>query len=121
MKRPFTRRRPLRLSLPLFISLLASVLLIGSLKLSRPLAAIRRQQRQLASLQLKKSALDREHQRLKREQRFLATEAGQEQLIRQKGYLRPGERRIIFLQAPTPKLSPQPQANEAPSPPLLTR
>jgi len=112
MRKPLTssphRRRALRLNRSVFFSLLGVVLLLGLLKLSTPFATLRRQQRQLACLRLERAALLQEQNRLQQHQRHLATEAGQEQAARQKGYLRAGERRIVFVREHTRERTAQP-------------
>ena len=91
-----SRRRPRRLNRSLFVSLIVLVIFVGFAKLSRPLAALRHQQQALARLNLNKTALLRDNASLHRHQRHLATEAGQEQAAREKGYLRAGDRRLVF-------------------------
>ena len=107
------RRRPRRLNRAAFLFLLVAVLSVGIAKLSEPLTTLRRQQRHLASLDLRQSALLKDNHRLHQHQRSLATEAGQQQAARQKGYLRNGERRVVFMRQPA---SAQPKQPLPPSP-----
>ena len=89
-------RRTLRLNRAVFLTLVVAVLVIGAANLSRPLATIRSQQQQLAQLRQTQRALLEEHRLLEAEKRHLATEDGQEREARRRGYLRSGERRLVF-------------------------
>jgi len=79
-----------------FLALLAAVLVMGIAKLSGPLATVRQQQDDLARLRQRKQALLAERRLLEAEKRRLATEEGQEWAARRRGYVRPGERRLVF-------------------------
>ncbi len=89
-------RRKLRLNRNAFLALLAAILAVGLAKLSGPLAALDRQQEELARLQQRKQTLLAERRSLETEKRRLATEEGQEWAARRRGYLRSGERRLVF-------------------------
>jgi hypothetical protein len=67
------------------------------IKLSRPLATIQRQHDELARLRTQKAELEVEKARLEVYQRHLATDHGIERAARREGYLRPGERRLVFV------------------------
>jgi len=89
-------RRSLRLNRAVFLTLVAAVLAIGVANLSRPLATIRSQNQQLAQLRQRQRALLEQRRLLEAEKRRLATEEGQEWAARRRGYLRQGERRLVF-------------------------
>jgi len=92
-----TRRRGRRISFSAFY-LLASLVLLGAVvKLSQPLGTIRRQQEQLSRLRLEKARLVAERVRLEGYQHGLATERGLERAARREGYIRPGDRRLVFV------------------------
>jgi cell division protein FtsB len=110
-------RRGLRLNRTVFLALAAAVLAIGVANLSRPLATIRSQNQQLTQLRQRQRALLEQRRLLEAEKRRLATEEGQEWAARRRGYLRPGERRLVFSpedesQPDDPALDPN--AREAP-------
>ncbi|MFB3881125.1 MAG: septum formation initiator family protein [Armatimonadota bacterium] len=72
---------------------------IGIVWLSGPLGTIREQSARMAQLQAVKASLLSQQQVLEKERRFLATEAGREAVARRVGYVRPGERRLVFVPA----------------------
>ncbi|HUU53761.1 MAG TPA: hypothetical protein VMY87_02485 [Armatimonadota bacterium] len=90
------RRGRRRLRGRVFLGLLALVLVFGLVKLLGPLGTIRAQSDRLAQLRMKKAALLSEQGELERYKEYAATEAGQEAAARRLGYVRPGERRIVF-------------------------
>lgn len=79
-----------------FFALLAAVLALGIAKVSGPLAAVGRQQEELSKLRERKQALAAERGLLEAEKGRLATEKGQEWAARRRGYVRAGERRLVF-------------------------
>lgn len=93
------RRRRRRLSVPGFLLLLALVLVAGMVKLAGPFSAVRREERNLAGLRLEQREQAAEHGRLLEHKNHLATDAGMEAAARREGYVRPGERRIVFVPA----------------------
>jgi len=95
--RPNQRARRLRLKAPLFLALVGLLLGIGVAELCRPLADLREQHKNLARLGQEKAALGLETGQLEEHKGYLATEAGQEAAARRQGYVRPGERRLVFV------------------------
>jgi cell division protein FtsB len=91
------RARRLRLKTPLFLALVGLMLGIGVAELCSPLADLREQHKNLARLRQEKAALGMETGRLEEHKGYLATEAGQEATARRQGYVRPGERRLVFV------------------------
>jgi len=111
------RRSSVRLRGTVFLAFVLLVLAIGLVKLSRPLDTLRSQEERLTSLRLKKSALLDERRRLEDYKRYLATETGQEAAARRQGYLRRGERRVVFVRAESPDCaapSDEPEASRNP-------
>ena len=92
------RRRP-RMSVPAFLLLLALVLVVGMVKLAGPFSAVRREEQNLAGLRLGQRELTAEQGRLLEQKNHLATDEGMEAAARREGYVRPGERRIVFVPA----------------------
>ncbi len=88
----------------MFYLLLAVVFAVTMVKISRPLRVLSGQQRELARLRAEKARLTEEMARLKEYQRSLATDQGLERAARREGYVRPGERRLVFVpERPAPK------------------
>ncbi len=117
MRRPPTgqqkSRRSRRLNWSLFYLLLAAVLAVTLVKISRPLRVIAGQHRELARLQAEKARLTAEMARLEEYQRSLATDRGLERAARREGYVRPGERRLVFVpERPDAKKDEIPSAEE---------
>lgn len=83
------------------------VLAIGLVKLCRPFSVIREQSVRTAQLRATRASLLAEGASLEGERVFLATESGREAAARRIGYLRPGERRVVFVPAPADKRAPQ--------------
>jgi len=94
----------------LFLLLVGLTLVIGAVKVARPVGAICRQGEELGQLRSEKAELEAQQASLVREQRWIASDAGQEMIARRSGYLRAGERRIVFVPAPG-----QATSSEAPS------
>jgi len=88
--------------MPLFLALAGTVLAFGVTRLAHPVATLRQQRADLAQLRQEKADLAREIDRLAEHKSYLATEAGQEAAARRHGYLRPGERRLMFVPRETP-------------------
>ncbi len=89
-------RRGVRLNRGVFLALVLAVLGVGVAKLSGPLGTIREQQEQMARLGQMKQALLVQRGALMEEKRRLATDEGQEWAARRRGYIRQGERRLVF-------------------------
>jgi cell division protein FtsB len=89
-------RRPLRLNRAVFLALAAAILTIGLANLSGPLTTRRSQERDLEGLRQRRQALLEQRELLEAEKRHLATENGQEWAARRRGYVRQGERRLVF-------------------------
>jgi flagellar biosynthesis/type III secretory pathway M-ring protein FliF/YscJ len=106
------RRHSLRINRTALLLAIAVVLAVGSVKLAQPLAAARRQQDDLALLRREKTTLQRDNAGLERYQREVATDPGQERAARREGYLRKGERRLVFT--PEPSQTPAPKHSKAP-------
>lgn len=97
MSAPSSRKRTRRLRQPVLLLLLGA---LGALSLTQfwtPLSRLRHQQRELAELRVQRATLLAETQHLKRYKQYLATDAGQELAARRLGYLRPGERAVLFF------------------------
>jgi hypothetical protein len=75
------------------------VLAIGLVRLYGPFGVIREQSLRTAQLRATRVLLLGEGSSLEGERIFLASEAGREAAARQMGYLRPGERRVVFVPA----------------------
>ena len=71
--------------------------MLGFVKLWCPVGKLRDQSDRLAQLRLHRAALVRERDDLRLYKQFLATEPGQEATARRLGFVRPGERRIVFF------------------------
>ncbi len=92
-----SRNRRSRLRGSVFLAVAGTLVVLGLAKLSGPLATLREQDERLSQLRSERDALTAERDRLQRRTRLLATEAGQEGAARRRGYLRPGERRLMFV------------------------
>jgi hypothetical protein len=90
------RRGRRRLRGSIFFCLIALVLAIGLAKLFGPLGTIRALSDRMAQLEMKKAALVFEQGQLDEYKQYAATEDGREAAARRLGYVRPGERRIVF-------------------------
>ena len=90
------RRGRRRLRGSVFFCLIALALAIGLAKLFGPLGRIREQSDRTAQLEMKKAALVFEQGQLDEYKQYAATEDGREAAARRLGYVRPGERRIVF-------------------------
>ena len=76
--------------------------LVGrGIRLWGPLSQARRQLEVLARLHAEKAALESEHGRLEKYKRQLASDKGAEAVVRQEGYVKTGERRLVFVQGPS--------------------
>jgi hypothetical protein len=99
-----------------FVLLLAVlVLALGLVKLAEPLATVRHQSGHLAQLKTQKAALLAHRARLQERKAELATQPGQEAAVRRRGYVRPGERRLVFV--PEERAQAQPAAEGINLPP----
>ncbi len=98
-----------------FLALAGLVIIVGFLKLAGPLATIRTQADRLAQLDMQKASLFAERAELEEQKRHLATEDGQEAAARRQGYLRPGERRLIFVREEPEQADSQ--TDHSPAPP----
>jgi len=106
-------RRRRRVDRRLYWTVLVLVMVIGAVKLCGPLATNHRQQGELAALRSEKAALAAEHRRLQKHKVRLASNVGMEAAVRAEGYVREGERRLVFIpkrqsSLPTPSDSTQP-------------
>ena len=106
------RRRGLRIGPRPFWFAVLAVLLVGLVKLYGPLATSRAQQNELARLRLQKASLLAEQQRLQAYKRHLASDAGLERAARREGYVRDGERRLVFVREKSKEPEPAAQASE---------
>jgi hypothetical protein len=100
------RRGRRRIRGKVFLGLCGGVLLLGLAWLYEPLGAIRQESDQLALLRMKKAALEQEQADLESYKEQAATEVGREAEARRQGYLRPGERRIVFFREEAPEKPP---------------
>ena len=94
---PGGRRRKLRIHLPVFVALVAVALLLAAINLWHPMAVARRQQENLARLRAERASLNDEHKQLENYKRKLASDEGQEAAARRDGYVREGDRRLVFV------------------------
>jgi cell division protein FtsB len=83
--------------LRVFWALAGAVSVLGLVRLYGPLTTMREQSMRMAQLRATRSALTSQQSDLESQKQFLATEAGQEEAARQMGYLRPGERQLVFV------------------------
>lgn len=90
------RRGRKRLRGNVFFCLVLLVLTLGLAKLFGPLGTIRTQTDTMAQLEMKKAALVFEQTELEGYKEYAATEDGREAAARRLGYVRSGERRIVF-------------------------
>ena len=86
-----------------FWALMGAVVAVGLVRLYGPLTTIREQSVRMAQLRATQAELVGQQAYLESYKRFLATDAGQEAAARRMGYLRPGERRLVFVPGKTPK------------------
>jgi len=96
------RCRGLRVNRTAFLLAVGVVLAVGGVKLAQPLSVARRQQDELARLRRDKANEQAQQARLERYQRELATDRGLERAARREGYLRTGERRLVFTREAAP-------------------
>ena len=89
-------RRTLRLNRAVFLALAAAILTIGLASLSAPLSTRRSQEQDLEGLRQRRQALLEQRDLLEAEKSRVATENGQEWAARRRGYVRQGERRLVF-------------------------
>lgn len=89
-------RRTLRLNRAVFLALAAAILTIGLASLSGPLGTRRLQEQDLEGLRQRRQALLEQRDLLEAEKSRGATENGQEWAARRRGYVRQGERRLVF-------------------------
>lgn len=94
-----SRRGSRRVKTRAFWGAVGIVLAIGLLKLYGPFSVIRGQSVRTAQLRATRASLLTEGSSLEGERIFLATEAGREAAARRMGYLRRGERRVVFVPA----------------------
>jgi len=87
----------LRVDQRAFLVALGVVALFGVFKLYGPVATSRRQQDELTRLHIEQAALVTEQGRLKAYKQKLASDAGFEAAARRLGYVREGERRLVFV------------------------
>lgn len=103
MKRASSIGKRRRVKRNVFLGLAGLVLVLGLAHLARPLVQIRANGDRLAQLQLTKAALEADRAALAEQKAFLATGTGQEIAARRQGYLRPGERRLVFCEEKPPE------------------
>ena len=100
-------RRKLRLHLPVFLLVLGAILLVAALRLWIPFSNARRQQDEVARLRQQKAGLAAERAQLDEYKHRLASDQGLEASARQEGYVKRGERRLVFVrQKPGAKKTP---------------
>ncbi len=80
-----------------FLALLGLVLIMGAAKFCVPWSNARQQREELNQLQREKAQLEAEQKQLTRYKRLLASDQGLESAARREGYVRQGDRRIIFV------------------------
>jgi len=92
-----TSKRKLRVHLPVFLALVAVALLLAAINLWGPMATARRQQEELVRLRAEKVGQQEEGRQLRGYKRKLASDEGQESAARRSGYVREGDRRLVFV------------------------
>jgi hypothetical protein len=95
-----------------FLIAVGAVVLLGAFKLYGPVATSRRQQHELTRLRIEQAALTTEQGRLKAYKQKLASDAGFEAAARRLGYVREGERRLVFVPQQEKASSPAPPAGK---------
>jgi len=93
------RRGSRRVKTRVFWGAVGIVLTIGLVKLYGPFSAIREQSIRMAQLRATSGSFLSEEAALEGERTFLATEPGREAAARRMGYVRRGERRVVFVPA----------------------
>ncbi len=96
-RRAQRRGRRLRVHLPVFLLLLGVILLVAAIRLWHPFSTARHRQEELARLRAQKAELEARRRELTEYQNNLASDRGQEAVARQEGYVKPGERRLVFV------------------------
>lgn len=91
------RRGQQRICKRMLWGLCTGVCLLGLAWLAKPLGTIRQQSVSLAELRAREAALLARQQDLERYRRFLSTGKGRETTARRAGYLKQGERRLVFV------------------------
>jgi len=97
------RRRRLILHPPVFLLLVGLVLVVAAVKLWGPMSTARRQREALASLHTEKTAQQEEQRQLQEYKRGQASDEGQESAARRDGYVRDGDRRLVFVREKSKK------------------
>jgi cell division protein FtsB len=97
-KRRERRPRTLRVHITVFLALLGAVVLIGLVKLWQPVSQGHRQQQEIARLRAEREALRAEQRQLEGYKHDLASDRGQESTLRRQRYVKPGERRLEFVE-----------------------
>jgi len=112
------RRRGLRVDRQVFMILVGLAVALGLAKLYGPLATSRQQQTELARLRLERAGLVAQQERLEGEKRVLATDAGMEAAARARGYVRDGDRLLVFMprSKPASRAGSQPALPKSPKP-----
>ncbi len=87
----------MRVNPPVFLALLGLVLVITLIRLWGPVARARHLEAENARLRAEIAATKAEHAPLEEEKRQLASDEGAESVVRQRGYVKPGERRLVFV------------------------
>lgn len=87
----------MRVEYRVFRAVLGLAILLGLIKLYGPLATSRGQQDELARLRLEKATLVAEQRRLQDYKQKLASDEGFEAVARKLGFVRDGERRLVFI------------------------
>jgi cell division protein FtsB len=90
-------KRKLRIHLPVFLALIGAAFLLAIIKLWGPMAVARHQQEGLARLRAEKASLKDENKQLEEYKRKLASDEGKEAAARRDGYVREGDRRLVFV------------------------
>jgi len=98
MKAEATTRKRRRIKRSMFLGLAGFVLVFGLVHLARPLLQIRANGDRLAQVRLTKATLEADRDALAEQKAFLATGTGREIAARRQGYVRPGERRLVFCE-----------------------
>jgi len=105
-----SRGRRLRIHRPVVYAVVGLAVALGAAKLWGPVSTARAQADVLGQLRRERADLQQEHGELRRDKIGLASDEGVEMRARRDGYLRPGDRRIVFVRGahkPRPKSTPR--------------
>jgi len=98
-------------------ALAGAVVIWGLAWLSRPFIAARELgEQEIAPLQARLEQESREHEQLLAEERRLLSQTGMEEVIREQGYIKEGERRLVLREVPAAPAAAAARPEPAPPP-----